>query len=465
MSINFNPEFQRNLWLHLGWQRLTAAATVSLTIAYAILLVSDFNKLSYAANLILVMVLGMWGPRRAADSLAEEIAGGTWEAQRMSSLSAWSMVWGKLVGGCSFVWYCGLLALAIYIFAGYERGFPAGRAGNFWLGIYLVLIGACLGHVVALGVALLRLRKTIQYRRLTITLAQSCGFVVFLIVSGIGTAPVLNQDNFDVGSVYFYNSAHSWPLIRAVLASVFVFWALAAVYRLMRVELQHRAWPWLWLSFVLFCAILAAGIAPWPDSGVVGSGTSVFITMTALTYFSALADRRDPIRYRSALLAWRRKDFSRAIAEFPWWLVASIASFGAAIFAIYALVDLDNDTWPSSLLALLLRLRIVPIEHLAESFMLILLFMIRDLAVLLCLSFSAWRTQSDITWLVYLTLIYWPLGVIIYFAGYGEYITVVLPVAGDNVVMNFAPVLVQLTILGAVLRHCWYRATQSGVAA
>ncbi len=51
----------------------------------------------------------MWGPRRAADTLAEEVAGGTWEAQRMSGLSAWSMAWGKLIGGCSFVWYCGLL--------------------------------------------------------------------------------------------------------------------------------------------------------------------------------------------------------------------------------------------------------------------------------------------------------------------------------------------------------------------
>ncbi|MBV5323937.1 MAG: hypothetical protein J0626_01000, partial [Rhodospirillaceae bacterium] len=136
MSLELNPEFQRNLWLHLGWQRMMAAFIVGVTIAYAIFLVSDYDKVSYAANLISTMVLGMWGPRRAADSLAEEVAGGTWESQRMSGLSAWSMTWGKLVGGCSFVWYCGLLALAIYIFAGIKLGFPEGRAGNFWLGIY-----------------------------------------------------------------------------------------------------------------------------------------------------------------------------------------------------------------------------------------------------------------------------------------------------------------------------------------
>jgi hypothetical protein len=464
VSLDLNPEFQRNLWLHLGWQRLIAAATVGMTVAYAILLVSDFNKLSYAANLILVMVLGMWGPRRAADTLAEEVAGGTWEAQRMSGLSAWSMAWGKLIGGCSFVWYCGLLALAVYVFAGFERGFPPGRAGNFWLGVYLVLIGACLAHIVALGVALIRLRKTVQYRRLTITLAQTCGFIVFLAVSGIGTAPVLNQPDFVPGTAYVYDSAYSWPMIRAVLGSIFVLWALVAVYRLMRAELQYRAWPWFWTSFVIFCVTLAAGIAPWPGGGLIGAALPVFIVTVALTYLSALADRRDPIRYRSGLLALRRGDFSLALAEVPWWLIAMLAAVMAALFAIYALLTL-NDGWPSSLSEIFLRLRLVPRDHLAETLLLVLLFMARDLAILQWLSFGPWRNQSDITWLVYLALVYWPISIIMYFAGYGAYITLVLPVAGDDIVLSFAPILIQLVVLGVMLRRRWYHATRGRVAA
>jgi hypothetical protein len=465
MSLDLNPEFQRNLWLHLGWQRMMAAATVGLTVAYAVLLVSDFNKLSYAANLILVMVLGMWGPRRAADTLAEEVAGGTWESQRMSGLSAWSMAWGKLIGGCSFVWYCGLLALAVYIFAGFERDFPPGRAGNFWLGIYLVLVGACLAHVVALGVALIRLRKTVQYRRLTITLAQTCGFIVFVAVSGIGTAPVLNQPDFVPGTAYVYDSAYSWPMVRAVLGSVFVVWALIAVYRLMRAELQYRAWPWFWASFVVFCGALAAGIAPWPGGGLIGAALPVFAVMIALTYLSALADRRDPIRYRSGLLALRRGDFSRALAELPWWAIAMVGACAAASFAIYTLVVLGIEGWPSSLSELFLRLRLISLDHLAETLVLILLFMTRDLAILLWLSFGPWRSQSDITWLVYLALVYWPVSIIMVFAGYGTYITLVLPVAGDDIVLSFAPILVQLTVLGVMLHRRWHQATRSGLAA
>ncbi|WP_374650724.1 hypothetical protein [Dongia sp.] len=464
MSVDINPEFQRNLWLHLGWQRMMAACIVGFTIAYAIFLVSDYDKLAYAANMLLTIVLGMWGPRRAADSLAEEVASGTWEMQRMSGLSAWSMTWGKLVGGCSFVWYCGFLSLIAYVFVGWKLGFPPGQAGGFWLGIYLVLIGASLAHAVALGVALIRLRKTVQYRRLTITLAQTCGFVVFLAVSGGGTFPVLDESGFSPGVAYVYDSAYSWPLVRAVLGTVFVLWAVVAVFRLMRSELQYRGWPWFWSLFLCFCAVLAAGVAPWPGGGAVGAALPVFAVVAILTYLAALADRRDPIRYRSGLLALRGGDISRAVAEIPWWLVSLAGVLAALAFALTAVSDMSFDEWPPSLSALLLRLRLLTFEHLAETLVLIVLFMLRDLAFLMWLSFGTWRSRSDVTWLVYLALIYWPVGIIMVFAGYSDYITLVLPVASDDIVWSFAPILVQLAVLGVMLRQRWRLATRSEAA-
>jgi hypothetical protein len=459
MSADLNPEFQRNLWLHLGWQRMMAAAIVGFTIAYAIFLVSDYGKLSYAANMLLTIVLGMWGPRRAADALAEEVAGGTWEMQRMSGLSAWSMTWGKLIGGGSFVWFCGFLVLIAYVFVGWKLGFPPGRAGDFWLGIYLVLIGAGLAHTVALGVALIRLRKTVQYRRLTITLAQTCGFVVFLAVSGGGTFPVLDEAGFSPSVAYVYDSAYSWPLVRAVLGTVFMLWAVFAVFRLMRSELQYRAWPWFWSLFMGFCAVLAAGIAPWPGGGAVGAALPVFAVMVLLTYLAALADRRDPIRYRSGLLALRGGDYSRALAEVPWWLIGAAAVLAALAFALAAIANMPLDGWPRSLSALMLRLRLLTFEHLAETLILVVLFMARDLAVLMWLSFGSWRSRADVTWLVYLALIYWPISIIMVFAGYGEFITLVLPVASDDLIWSFAPILVQLVALGAMLRLRWRQAT------
>lgn len=465
MSLDLNPEFQRNLWLHLGWQRMMAAFIVGVTIAYAIFLVSDYGKVSYAANLISTIILGMWGPRRAADALAEEVAGGTWEGQRMSGLSAWAMSWGKLVGGCSFVWYCGALSLTIYIYVGAKLGFPGGRAGNFWLGIYLVLIGACLAHAVALAVALVRLRKTVQYRRLTITLAQTCGLVVYLAVSGGGTAPVLDEDSFTPGFGYVYDSAFSWPLIRAVLGTVFVVWAIIAVFRLMRGELQYRAWPWLWMLFLAFCAALAAGIAPWPGGGMIGAALPAFVVMVLLTYLAGVADRRDPIRYRSGLIALRRGDFGRAAAELPWWLVSYVATIVAACICLVALKAMEHSDWPGSLTELLLRVRLLSLDHLTSTILLMLLFLARDLMFLLWLSFGEWRNRSDITWLVYLALIYWPVGIILISAGYSQYTTVVLPLATDDLMLNFGPIAIQLAIMGVMLRQRWIQATRGRTAA
>jgi hypothetical protein len=152
--------------------------------------------------------------------------------------------------------------------------------------------------------------------------------------------------------------------------------------------------------------------------------------MIILTYLAALADRRDPIHYRSGLLALRRGDFSRALAELPWWLIGVLATLLAAAFALTAVAGMESDDWPSSLTALLLRLRLLTFDHLAETLVLVLFFMARDLGVLLWLSFGAWRSRSDVTWLVYLALVYWP-----------------------------------IVVLGVMLRQRWYQATRGGVVA
>ncbi|MBK8158102.1 MAG: hypothetical protein IPK59_04725 [Rhodospirillaceae bacterium] len=191
----------------------------------------------------------------------------------------------------------------------------------------------------------------------------------------------------------------------------------------------------------------------------------VLVTMIALTYLAALADRRDPIRYRSGLLALRRGDLGRAVAELPWWLISYVAVLLAAAFCFAALATMGTGDWPSSLSELLLRLQLLSFDHLTETIVLVLLFMTRDLIVLLWLSFGSWRNRSDITWLVYLALIYWPIGIILIFAGYVDFITLVLPVAGENVVWSFGPIIIQVTVLGVMLQQRWRQATRGGVLA
>lgn len=461
MTFDLNPELRRNLWLQCGWQRLLAAFVVGATVAYALYAFGGYQRLYFGANLAILVAFGMWGPRRAADSLAEEVGTGTWEMQRMCGLSAWSMVWGKLVGGCAFVWYCGILALIGYIVAGHQLGYPPGRSGNFWLGVYLAVMGAALSHTTAFAVALLLMRKVVFYRRLTITLAQTIGFLVYVIVSGVDSVRVMEEVDAAPPIGQIGDTALPWPAIGAVIGSFLFIWAVVAAFRLMRAELQYRAWPWVWALFVAFCAFAAGQVAPWPDGGSLVTMAALVLVLLLLCYASALADRRDPIRYRSGLLALRQRDLRRGLAETPWWLLSLVAFLLACAGLVTAIVTMPRDFLPDSLLDAILRFDVfVSYEDLAQSAMLVPLFVIRDLLVLLCLSFGPWRHRADMTWLVYLALIYWPLAVIMTSSGYFSFITLVLPLAGDNLFINFAPVTSQIIIAAIATQIYWRQATR-----
>ena len=105
---------------------------------------------------------------------AEEVGGGTWEGQRMSGLSAWSMSWGKLFGGAVFPWYCGLICLGVMVWYGLKVPQSELRL-PVWHQVATLLIGAILAQATSLTVALVLLRKVQFRRRLTVTMAQIAG--------------------------------------------------------------------------------------------------------------------------------------------------------------------------------------------------------------------------------------------------------------------------------------------------
>ncbi len=183
-----NPEFRRNVWVQFNWTRLLAAPLLTVIVCYAFLLITDhdYRMLQKIAEFVGgSVIVGLWGTRRAADSLAEEVSGGTWESQRMSGLGAWQMTWGKLIGSASFVWYCATIALLVVLWAS-NRIEATGGIGRPPLQVAFDFLRRRPGaQAAAFSIALLLLRKAAQYRRLTITLAQTCGFLVyFLFVRG-----------------------------------------------------------------------------------------------------------------------------------------------------------------------------------------------------------------------------------------------------------------------------------------
>jgi hypothetical protein len=97
-----NPEFQRNLWLEASPRRVAWAAVTLILIYVAAGLMArgsadgQLAALSGAGSVVFVVCGMIWGSRATGGSVLGEIADRTWDFQRLSALTPWSMTWGKL---------------------------------------------------------------------------------------------------------------------------------------------------------------------------------------------------------------------------------------------------------------------------------------------------------------------------------------------------------------------------------
>ncbi len=442
-----NPEFTRNLWLQCSWQRLLAAAIVIGILYYAAAYfgAAGSEVFTTGGRWLFGFIIGLWGTRRAADALAEEVGGNTWEIQRMSGLSAWQMVWGKLLGGTAYPWFCALLCLALMDVASLQRG---SKIQDLLLPNANLILSGLVAHAVSLGVALLLLRKAQLRHRLMVTFAQVCGLLVYSNSLFSDLSTLVNG----LELVNWYG--RFYPTVPFHLASLVVFglWAWFGLYRLMRLELQYRNWPWAWIAFIAFVMIYVAGFATHGGQPLTASLSAPVALGVLLTYLSFLAEPKDPVRYRWGFIALRAGDLGKALGFVPLWLISYLATGAVAAVLILLLpsepvTDLGaswlTHWWP----AIGPRPRVLVVAG--------LLFLARDILFLLLLNFGRWRQRADLAGLIYLLIAYFPLASIIGFVGGYRLLPIVVPVDAGNLVITFGPVLAEIMALGVLLVHRW----------
>jgi hypothetical protein len=447
-----NPEFTRNIWLQCSWPRLLAAAIVIGILYYAATYFGSAGSDVFVSGgrWLFGFIIGLWGTRRAADSLAEEVGGNTWETQRMSGLSAWQMAWGKLLGGTAYPWFCALLCLALMDVTALQHG---SKPRDLLLPNADLILSGLSAHAVSLSVALLLLRKAQLRRRLMVTFAQVCGLVVY---ANSWFGDVFNLFS-SVNLVNWYG--HLYPVLPFHLASLAVFslWAWFGLYRLMRLELQYRNWPWAWVLFLAYAMLYVAGFNAHDGepmttllAGPLGFGVLI-------TYLSFLAEAKDPVRYRWGLLALRAGDIGKALGFLPLWLISYVATAGVAIAVILLLpaeplTDL-GQSWLSQIWVDATSQLLVPRPQVLIAAG--LLFLARDILFLLLLNFGSWRQRADIAGLIYLLIAYFPLASIIGFVGSYRLLPIVVPFDAGNAVMTFGPVFAEIAALSALLLRRW----------
>jgi len=405
-----NPELRRNLWLQFSPLRLIVAPVAVIVVLLLVWLVSDnsYALVAHAAEWYFLIIVLFWGTRRAADLVAEEVAGGTWDGQRMSALGAWQMTWGKFIGGISYVWYSGIIAFLARLWAQSAGGLQPwhGEAGE--QNLYLLGIGL-FGQSVAFLTSLVLLRKQVVRRRLGVTLSQFAGLAAAAVMPGHLDINIFFNALPDID---WYGQIYPGPVFAIVTLAVFLVWSLFGSYRLMRIELQFRCMPWAWLGFALFLAVYADGLLyvaiKSADNAFAAWFSMPFALAYAMTYAALFLEPKDVVRYRALAAAASTGRLVRAVTLLPQWLPIFIAAaiLGLCLTLFGGFDRLTRLSDYSGTGSTLLDLR--GAVTLATLPLAVAVYLLRDVLFVLYLNFVSRRGRTDLMAAICLGIVYFP---------------------------------------------------------
>ncbi len=337
-----NPEFQRNLWLEASPRRVAWAAVTLILIYVAAGLMArgsadgQLAALSGAGAVVFVVCGMIWGSRATGGSVLGEIADRTWDFQRLSALTPWSMTWGKLLGASSLAWLCALTGMAVML----ALSFSINQPDLYWsLGFMMAL--ALLFQAVSLAAALIGVRKARAEGRIARPGGVLGGLVLGLFLigavagssgfqKGAGLAGI-SAFLYARGDVLWWGQTFGASSFRTLAILAFAGWALAGAWRLMRLELQMKNLPVVWPAFLIFLAVFLGGFA-YAGGGLAAALLVGALAVALAAYAGAFAEPADRVRLRQFAASAAKGDLARALPLAP----AAIAPFLLALVLVVA---------------------------------------------------------------------------------------------------------------------------------
>ena len=458
---SLNPEFQRNLWLELSLHRLIAAPIiVGLVLAVLWSHTSDALHLfvEVADGFFLLLVV-LWGTRRTAAAVVDEIDGRTWDGQRLSALGAWAMAWGKLIGSTVFVWYCALLFLAAVTIALARTKSLAEVLDHLLFSLAFALFVQSAAFLASLAL----LRRAGRAARGLVTVSQLFGIglgLAFMPLLGDLGDPVLDAAASNI-NWYGLTLDRVFALVSLL---VFLGWFLLGCYRLMRVELQYETRAWAWVGFLLFVIAYGAGFAPEPDFDFLAHPRNPMLLpaslLMLLVYLGLFTEPRSWSRQRALFDGFPRSRSTRLWHRLPLWLLSYLA-LAIVLLLLYALAPpadaasfgsdryFDRETVEDFLFGFTWGLQ-------GAGFLAaLLLFVLRDALLVQLLSVGEVGRRADLAALVYLVCLYGLSGALILALRLPELVPVFYPAREDNPLMAVGPVALQILLLVLLIGRRW----------
>jgi hypothetical protein len=429
-----NPELRRHLWLELSPQRLVL---MPLVLGVLFVLVyrlggNAWQPLGSLASTMFVLLTVLWGGRRVHRDVLNEVEGQTWDNQRMSSLGAWRLTWGKLLGAPVYSWYGGLMCLGVYALVAFASQPPASALRN----LALLALAALFVHGLALFGALLSMRN-----RAGEEVRRGSALALFgLLVLGLLVTVAAPLDVPRTIEWFGYGlSQQRFALLSLIAWSA---WLVYGAYRLIRIEQGYENGPLGWLLFMSFCALWLTGLMP-PVPGIqtVAAATwlprlgGAFAVCVVLTYVALFAGDKRLVTLSQFGSLLRNARLRRGFHIMPRWIPA------------YA-VTLAVGLWLSSELARLpwgAGLAWMPPTALA--------FVLRDVFFVLWLHADARRRHAASAALVLLVLGYVLIPALLSLAGWTTVLPLFLP-RHDGGLVGLTLALVEMAAMGWTLLAC-----------
>jgi hypothetical protein len=330
-----NPELQRNLWLELSPRRLVLMAVVLGLFFFAAAVTGrTAAAMVETARWLYYVIVVVWGTRNAAFGVVGEIRERTWDGQRLSSLGAGQMMWGKLFGSTSYNWFGGALCLVVILVDLIVNRGPAVALIEL---VYYLAIGV-LSQAAALLASLIAAGRRQSHSQFEVFLYQAVGLAaavgVYLIWAIADPAGSLLAHVRPSDFIVWWGQ--SWDARGFLLISLAIFtgWTLTGCYTQMRRELKMRNGPYVWLGFLVFVGVYVAGFDAWlSDNRLLMHLDAVARRLLlagtaygALAYLMVFLEPKDRVQLRWLGGAFARLRLGSALAGLQGWMTALIAA-------------------------------------------------------------------------------------------------------------------------------------------